>query len=244
MGKAAFLAAVEKATAVDKLGSAIIFGPSGVGKTIFAASSTAIGDYAPVLIVDVEGSAAGVGRLYPDVDVIKADTFEKLESIKWSLLNEEHPYKTVVFDTLNVAQDRAEAHFKVMYPGNSFGVWDELKKWTVDFCRDFHHSDMMVFFIAHSKQDKDDTTGRIETTVKIRGSAVSDVPTVVDLVGYMAVEQDGEGKMRRVMYVSKHPNIVTKNRFGLEDKIYDPDMLTMTVRILEAAENDKEKDSK
>ena len=134
MAEARFLAAVEKATAVDRMNSAIIFGPSGVGKTVFAASADAIEEYSPVLIVDIEGSAAGVGRLYPNVDVIKADTFEKLEMIKYDLLNSEHPYKTIIFDTLNVAQDRALAHFTELYTG--YAIWGEVKKWTVDLVRD------------------------------------------------------------------------------------------------------------
>lgn len=229
MAEARFLAAVEKATAVDRMNSAIIFGPSGVGKTVFAASADAIEEYSPVLIVDIEGSAAGVGRLYPNVDVIKADTFEKLEMIKYDLLNSEHPYKTIIFDTLNVAQDRALAHFTELYTG--YAIWGEVKKWTVDFVRDFHHADPLVFFIAHAKQDKDDTTGRIETTVKIASGAVAEVPTVVDLVGYMQWEQDGDGKMRRTLLVDKHPSIVTKNRFGLDGKIYDPDILTLQAEI-------------
>ena len=240
--KGRFLAAVKKATAVDKLNSAIIFGPSGVGKTVLAASSDAIEDYAPVLIVDIEGSAAGVGRLYPNVDVIEADTFEKLEDVKRSLLEDEHPYKTIIFDTLNVAQDRALAHFTELYTG--YAIWGELKRWTVDFVRDFHHSDMLVFFIAHAKQDKDDNTGRIETTVKIASGAVSEVPTVVDLVGYMQWEQDGEGQMRRTLLVDKHPSIVTKNRFGLDGKIYDPTMLEIQKEISAASipAEEKEKD--
>lgn len=229
MAEARFLGAVEKATAVDKMNSAIIFGPSGVGKTVFAASADEIEEYSPVLIVDIEGSAAGVGRLYPNVDVIKADTFEKLEAVKHDLLNAEHPYKTIIFDTLNVAQDRALAHFTELYTG--YAIWGEVKKWTVDFVRDFHHADQLVFFIAHAKQDKDDNTGRIETTVKIASGAVSEVPTVVDLVGYMQWEQDGDGKMRRTLLVDKHPSIVTKNRFGLDGKLYDPTMFSLQAEI-------------
>lgn len=229
MAEARFLGAVEKATAVDKMNSAIIFGPSGVGKTVFVASADQIAEYSPVLIVDIEGSAAGVGRLYPNVDVIKADTFEKLESVKHDLLNAEHPYKTIIFDTLNVAQDRALAHFTELYTG--YAIWGEVKKWTVDFVRDFHHADQLVFFIAHAKQDKDDNTGRIETTVKIASGAVSEVPTVVDLVGYMQWEQDGDGQMRRTLLVDKHPSIVTKNRFGLDGKLYDPTMFSLQAEI-------------
>lgn len=233
MAEARFLAAVQSATAVDTLGSAIIYGPSGVGKTILASSASEIGDFNKVLIVDVEGSAAGVGRLYPDVDVVKADTFEKLEDIKHSLLHDEHPYKTVIFDTLNVAQDRAIAHFTEKFSG--YAIWGEVNKWTVKFVRDFHHSDMLAFFISHEKRDKDDTTGRIETTLRLKGQALAEVPTVVDMVGYMNWEVDGEGNLKRCLIVDKNPAIVTKNRFGLDSKIYEPTLLEIQTQIIEKA---------
>lgn len=241
MAEAAFLAAVKKATAVDKLGSAIIYGPSGVGKTILAASADEIEDYSKVLIVDIEGSAAGVGRLYPNVDVIQAETFEKLEAIKWDLLNSEHPYKTVIFDTLNVAQDRAISYFTERF--NGFAIWNEVNKWTVNFARDFHHSDMLVFFIAHEKRDKDDMTGRIETTIRLKGQSVAEIPTVVDLIGYMNWEVDGDGELQRTLIVDKHPAIVTKNRFGLNSKIYKPTMLEIQMQISAAAGGDEEGDN-
>lgn len=236
MAEARFLVAVEKATAVDKLNSAIIYGPSGVGKTILAASADEIADYAPVLIVDIEGSAAGVGRLYPNVDVVKADTFEKLETIRHDLLNAEHPYKTVIFDTLNVAQDRAIANFTERF--NGYAIWNEVNKWTVGFLREFHHSDMLAFFISHEKRDKDDLTGRIETTLRLKGQAVAEVPTVVDMIGYMQWEQDGDGELRRTLVVDKHPAVVTKNRFGLNNKIYDPTMLEIQAQIIAAGKGE------
>lgn len=233
MAEAKFLAAVQSATAVDKLGSAIIYGPSGVGKSMLAASSDEIEDFNKVLIVDVEGSAAGIGRMYPNVDVIRADTFEKLEDIRQSLLRDEHPYKTVIFDTLNVAQDRAIAHFTEKFSG--YAIWGEVNKWTVNFVREFHHSDMLVFFIAHEKRDKDDTTGRIETTLRLKGQSLAEVPTVVDLVGYMNWEIDGEGNLQRCLIVDKNPAIVTKNRFGLDSKIYNPTLLEIQTQIIAKA---------
>ena len=205
----------EKASEVDKVNSAIIFGEYGTGKTWLAASADEIEDYSPVLIVDIEGSAAGVGRKYPNVDIVKADTFAKLEYIKNELLNEEHEYKTVIFDTLNVAQKRAKAKFKQDYPNNTFAMWDALADWSMDFVRSMHHADFLAVFIAHPQQDKDENTGRVTTTVKLAGGARSEVPTVPDLIGYTFYTTDEEGNRIRALQVDGTQNVVAKNRFGL-----------------------------
>lgn len=219
--QASFLAGVQKATAVDRINSAIIFGETGMGKTWLAASADEIEDYAPVLIVDIEGSAAGVGRKYPNVDVIQADTYEKLEIIRKELLTKEHPYKTVIFDTLNVAQNRAEAFFRTKpeNANNKFGVWGDLKVWTLQFAREMHAAPFMAIFIAHAETEKDENTGRLLTSVQIAGGAKKQVPTVPDLIGYMHYASDEEGNPVRALRVGKSTSIITKNRFGLPDVI-------------------------
>lgn len=232
--KATFLAGVKKAQTVNKINSAIIFGESGVGKTILAASADEIEDYSPVLIVDIEGSAAGVGRMYPGVDLITADTHQKLELIKNELLTKDHGYKTVIFDTLNVAQTRAEKVFRAANPSNKFGVWSDLKDWTMDFVRSMHHADFMAIFIAHPQVDKDENSGKMTTTVKLAGSSRTDVPTVPDLIGYLTFEKDDEGELVRVLQVGRSTSVVTKNRFGLEDKLYEPTIRSLQQAIIDA----------
>jgi hypothetical protein len=211
---------VEKASDVDKLGSAIIFGEYGTGKSWLAASADEIEEYAPVLAVDIEGSFAGVGRRFPNVDVVQADTHSKLEFIKHELLNESHEYKTVIFDTINVAQKRAKAKFKQDYPNNSFAMWDALSDWSMDFVRSMHHAPFLAIFIAHPQTDKDENTGKQVTTVKLAGGARSEVPTVPDLIGYTFYTQNDEGQPVRALQVGRSANVVTKNRFGLPDVIY------------------------
>lgn len=237
---ASFLAGVSKATDVDRINSAIIYANTGAGKTWLGASADEIEDYSPVLIVDVEGSAAGVGRKYPNVDIVRADTHEKLEIIKRELLEEEHPYKTVLFDTLNVAQDRAEKFFEDLPKnrGNKFGKWADLKDWTIQFLRDFHHAEFLVIFMAHPQVDKDENTGRITTTVKIAGSARDVAPTIPDLIGYLDFENVGD-KVERVLYVGNTDGLVTKNRFGLDQKIIKPTMVSIQTAIFEAKEAGK-----
>jgi hypothetical protein len=237
MAKASFLAGVSKATDVDKINSAIFYAPTGSGKTWLGASADDIDDYKDVLIVDIEGSAAGVGRKYPNVDIVTADTFDKLEIIKDELLNNEHPYKTVLFDTLNVAQDRAEVYFGDLPKnrGNKFGKWEDLQRWTIEFVREMHHADFLAIFLAHPQVDKDENTGRITTTVKIKGGARDVVPTIPDMIGYLDFDTIGE-KVERVLYVGGTDGLVTKNRFGLDQRLIDPTMTKIQFAILAAKE--------
>ncbi|TXH08887.1 MAG: hypothetical protein E6R03_17485 [Hyphomicrobiaceae bacterium] len=211
---------VEKASSIDRINSAIIFGDYGMGKTWLGASASEIEDYSPTLIVDIEGSVAGVGRKYPNVDVVQADTFAKLEYIKQELLDNPKEYGAVIFDTLNVAQKRAKARFKEMYPNNTFAMWDALADWSMDFVRSMHHADFMSIFIAHPQTEKDDSTGRLTTTVKLAGGARSEVPTVPDLIGYTFYATNEDGSPVRALQVGRSANVVTKNRFGLPDVIY------------------------
>lgn len=222
MEDASFLAGVRDVEDVDRINSAIIFGEYGTGKTWLAASADDIEDYSPVLIVDIEGSAAGVARQYPGVKIITADTHQKLELIKTELLTKKHPFKTVIFDTYNVAQNRAEKFFKSKpeNANNKFGVWSDLKDWSLDFVRSMHHAPFLAIFIAHSQTDKDENTGKMTTTVKIAGSARTDVPAVPDLIGYLDFVADDEGNPIRVLRVGRSTSIITKNRFGLPDTIY------------------------
>lgn len=229
---ASFLKAVKKAEPIDKISSAIFFAEYGTGKTVLAASASMIEDYSPVLIVDIEGSATGIGRLYPDVDIVVADTYDKLESLRHQLLTEEHPYKTVIFDTYNVAQNRAEKHFKAKpeNQNNRFGVWGDLKDWSIQFVREMHHAPFLAIFIAHPQTEKDENTGKMTTTVKIAGSAKTDVPTIPDLIGYLEFAENEDGEQVRVLRVGRSSSIITKNRFGLPDTIWptDNEGVTMT----------------
>ena len=218
----AFSKAIKKATALDRVNSAIIFGESGVGKTILGATAAEIEDYAPVLILDVEGSIAGVGRIHPDVDVLPINSFEHLEAAVDELLEKDHKYNTVIVDTFNVAQNRAEAHFKAKpeNANNKFGVWGDLKVWSLGFARKLHHAPFLSILIAHTQTDKDENTGKITTTVKLAGSSKQDIPAVPDLIGYMEYVENDEGETVAALHVGRTRGIITKNRFGIEGTVY------------------------
>ncbi len=245
-----FEEAIESADTVDKINSMIIFGSYGTGKTWLGASATRIQDYSPVLIVDVEGSAAGVGRRFPDVDVVKADTHEKFEYIMRELFTTEHKYKTVIVDTLNVAQNRAEAAFrkKPENQNNKFGVYYDLKEWTIGLGREMHHAPFLGIMIAHSNTTKDENTGRMLTQVKVAGGAKEDLPAIPDIVGMMDVGTDDEGNPISILRVGLSQTVTTKNRFGMPDIIFPsngeqaPNMLDVQQAIIQARIDEQNKE--
>jgi hypothetical protein len=78
--------------------------------------------------------------------------------------------------------------------------------------------------IAHALDDKDENSGAIKTTAMLPGSFKSTLPSIPDIVGYMTIEAQEDGPPQRVLIVGQSDRLVTKNRFGLPAKIYDPSM--------------------
>ena len=218
-----FEAGIEDVEALASFDSITVYGPSGVGKTNLGASAIHAG-FKRVLIVDIEGSAKGVGRLNPGVKRISAPTFQHLEEIKRELLANPGDVDLVQFDTMNRAGKIATQKFKndPQNRSNKFGAWDDLANWTSEFMWDFHHSPIPTVFVFHALDEKNEQTGAVKTIPKYQGSFKEDVPTVSDIVGYYNYEQDPDGNLKRTLYVGEALGLVTKNRFGLPPKIYDP----------------------
>lgn len=218
-----FAEGIEDVEELSTFDSMTIYGPAGTGKSNLAASAIHAG-FKRVLIVDIEGSAKGIGRLNPGVKRISAPTFEHLNVIGNELLANPGDVDFVIFDTMNRAGKLAVQKFKndPQNRNNKFGAWDDLANWTSDFMWAFHHSPIPTAFVFHSLDEKNEQTGAVRTIPKYQGSFKEDVPTVSDIVGYLGYEQDPDGKLRRTLYVGEALGLVTKNRFGLPDKIYDP----------------------
>lgn len=82
--------------------SVLIWGRSGTGKTTLA------GDFPkPLLLVDVREQGTDGLRNVPGIDVLPLETWDELQELYWYLVAGEHPYKTLVIDTVTQLQDVA-----------------------------------------------------------------------------------------------------------------------------------------
>lgn len=216
---------IKKAEALNVPKSILIYGDPKNGKTWLAASASELEQFSPVLLIDVEGGASAIARDWKSVDVIQVDNHAQLESVLDGLLNTEHPYKTVIVDTLGVAMDRAEKVFeeKPENRNNRFGKWGDLKEWANQMVRKMHHADFMAIFIAHAQDEKDEQTGAVKTVPMLSGSTRNTLPAIPDIIGYMTSERN-EDSTKRVLHLQGSDRLVSGNRFGLPTKMVDPSM--------------------
>jgi hypothetical protein len=84
---------------------------------------------------------------------------------------------------------------------------------------------MHVFYTAHHKEDTDRKEGLI-TTVNLAGKAAIEIPGLMSFVGYLALGEDEEGAVQRMLLLQNYAKIRTGVRmpWGADapDEIEDP----------------------
>lgn len=95
---------IEKAIDKPPFLNVLIYGDSGIGKTVMCGSATMVEAMSPVLILDVEGGVEPLRVLYPQVDVIRIKRIKDLQKAYDELFLDKHPYKTIVLDSLTEIQ--------------------------------------------------------------------------------------------------------------------------------------------
>lgn len=211
----------------------LLYGDPKRGKSWLAASASELKELSPVLVIDTEGGSSAIARDWKEVDVMSVNSHEQLDAVLSDLVNKEHPYKTVIVDTLGVAMDRAEKFFgeKPENRNNKFGKWGDLKEWVTDITRKLHAAPFLSILVAHAKDEKDDQTGAVKTVPMLPGSASNTLPAIPDIIGYMTAESDADGNIHRVLYLQSSDRLVTGNRFGLPPKMVDPSIKKIITSI-------------
>lgn len=196
----------------------LIYGPSGVGKTVLAST------FPKPLFVDCENGLMSVRQ---PVGRIKALELEDVRgAYKWL---SEHPgiYETVVLDSLTEIQKMIMDHtvrtFKQHRPYEDAPIMADWGKSLTDFSRlirAFKTLDMNVVFIGSPTVPANPNEA---IRPAFTGKATSEeVCRMMDVVGYMNIERDDQGIVRRfITFLS--PGIYGKDRsWMLPPTLYDP----------------------
>lgn len=211
----------------------IIYGDPGAGKTVLAGSSDVVPELRPVLFIDVEGGTFSIRERYPDVEVVRVETWDDMQSIYDELFGGKTGYNTVVLDSLSEIQKFS------MYTIMEFTVAKDpdrdpdvpsMREWGKNIeqirklVRAFRDLPMHTIFTALAKEDKDNKTGAVKTKPSLSGKLANEVAGFVDIVGYQYTKVM-EDEIRRFLLTATTEKYVAKDRSDkLPPTLEDPDM--------------------
>jgi hypothetical protein len=154
--------------------------------------------------VKPEGNVAKVRG--PDGDPVEKTMsgWEYIEYIYKLLVHKEHEFKTVIFDTIDVAYDYCSAHVSAENGWKSpamdgegapleWGIgWVAVNLAFEELLRKFHHLDVGLFFVSHAKIEKIDTrTVGNKATPTLKPGARKVVLKMCDVILYATSDADG-----------------------------------------------------
>ena len=200
----------------------LVYGESGVGKTVFAST------WPNPVFLDIDKGMASVNR---EVHRISIDSWDDLVEATDFLANEEHPFKTVVLDSLNELQYLSMRNVIQSFPSirrsyDSLASISDYGKMLDDFdkiVRFIKSMDTNVVFIAQVAQREFETDPvQPQFTGK---STARNISRMMDIVGYLDKRDSAEGAKTRLM-IFDAVNYVSKDRSGklpqqVENPTYD-----------------------
>lgn len=140
---------------LDMLVKALAYGRSGTGKTTLACHVLP----KPLLLIDLREEGSDSVSDVEGVKVVSVNEWEEIEQLYWYLESGDHPYKSVVIDTVTQLQEVCYKHI-LKEEGKDFvslqirGKGNELMKtWLMNY-RDLP---MNMFFLAQDRTDETNT---------------------------------------------------------------------------------------
>ncbi len=206
---------IEKAIERAPFLNILVYGESGIGKTVLCGSASMVEAMSPVLILDVEGGVEPLRTMYPQVDVIRIKTIKDLQNAYNELFRGKHNYKTIVLDSLteiqkvymgeimvNVVKEDSDRDPDV--PG--MYEWNKNTEQVRKLVRAFR--DLPVNTVLTALADQRTENNLTKTVPSFSKKLIGEIPAIVDLVLYFYT------KMGRDPVTKKE----TINRFLLTQK--------------------------
>lgn len=212
---------IARAEDIDFNFNMLIYGQSGAGKTVLAASAAEVPDWSPVLVVDVEGGTMSASRMGHKIDVVRVKSWNDMNMV-YSDLYDGSKYKTVIIDSLTEAQKFSMGQIMrellIEHPERDPDVpsvreWGKTIEQTRRLVRAFRDLPVNTIFTALSAEDKNQKTGLVERKPQLPGKLSGEVAGFLDIVVYMYQKVlDDEGNVTRLLLTQKTDDTVAKDR--------------------------------
>jgi len=182
---------------------ALIYGPSGAGKTVFAGTAK------KVIFASAESGLLSVKDKKVDFTEIKS--VRDLIELHSFLSNEEHDYEVVVVDSITEINEIIKMEIE-RKTGHALQLqdWGKVAKQIRDIFRKFRDLPMDVILVAQESYITDEDKIR-KIVPSLNGKAATEIAYFMDIVGYINVEADGT----RWIETNSNKKLLTKDRSDL-----------------------------
>lgn len=226
---------------------ALIFSPSGHGKTHMLGTAQDDERTAPMLLLDFEGGDETLAGLDIDVapirswddyseayEVLSGDDHSELEG---SSLAKGERYKSVGIDSisethvwalLSIVERKGPSRREPdLVEQGDYGIaTTQMRR----LLREFRDLPLHVFYTAHAKEIEERGVGKVKVPA-MAGQMAEEVVGIMSLVGYLATFADEEGGLGRSLILQNYPGFRTKVRMPWKvqapDDIDAPDVTTL-----------------
>lgn len=198
---------------IDQQGlSMFLFSIAGIGKTTLGLSMLDSQDGGPLLIVNFDEELRSISDLGPDSNVMvwpgekqggKISSWQQVNSFCGDLLSKRHPFKGIMFDTLNSAYDKfALPYAKQQNPGSKdprqiFGAAnDEVLRLIGDFSAAAREKGLNIVFTGHAEEKQVGENGPMIVRPKITPGVILGLNQRVSIIGYLHPPLAGVRKLQ------------------------------------------------
>ena len=200
-----------------------LYGPAGVGKTVFAGTAYTEGR---VIHLDIDGTGSKAYKNHPEmlpfIDSRRFTKCEEVLAVGNELRQGNHQYRTGILDTVSHLQERhIQRLMKEKYAANPekrtrYRTWEDdfyeagnqIKEIIEVFC----DLPMHIIFLFHQRIDTDQATGVQRISPAVIPSLGGTIATLVDVTGYYTCNAKANGTEERKLRVKPTNTILTKTR--------------------------------
>jgi hypothetical protein len=236
----------------------LVYGDSGIGKTVFAGSAADVPEMRDVLIIDAEGGTESLVRTYPNCDVVRVTRMKEIWPIYDELHRGRHNYGTVVLDSLSEFQKYDLYEIleigSMERPGKVDPDVAGIREWGVTLehmrklVRLFRDLPMNTIFTALVNYMKDPRTGMYIKNPGLQGRAAAELPAFPDIVLYYfskEVKEEVNGEEvtveKRIAQSKRTSTVAAKDRTGLlPPAMRDPTMQKIWDAVTNTGNVDKD----
>lgn len=213
----------------------LLYGRSGTGKTTLASTFPS-----PILLIDVKDKGTDSVVDVPELDMLSAETWEDVELVYWMLKAGEHKYKTLIIDTISMAQTVLVQGIleQTGKEAMSQQLWGEVSGSMQPIVIAMRDLPMHVVFVAQDRMRSNpegDADEQLEPEVgpQVIPSVAKSLTAAVGIVGYTYIAermvQKGGNLQTKIEYrlrLGPHPVYITKVRSprqsAIPDSVVDP----------------------